>query len=54
MIDITGLNQTAGYNADATYALRVTYNPARKVVELDYANNAARVTFVPATLPVRS
>jgi hypothetical protein len=54
MLDITTLNQTIGYNPEATYSLRVTFNPAQKVEEIDYGNNFAIATFVPAALPVRS
>lgn len=54
MIDITTLNQTLGYDPEAEYSLRVTFNPAGKVDEADLTNNAATATFIPAAVPVRS
>jgi hypothetical protein len=54
MIDITTLNQTAGYDPETSYALKITFNPAQKVEEVDYGNNFAVVSFIPAALPVRS
>jgi hypothetical protein len=54
MLDITTLNQTAGYDPEATYSLRVTFNPAGKVDEADLTNNVAVVDFIPAALAVRS
>lgn len=54
MIDITTLSDTPLYDPQATYQLRVTFNPAGKVFESDYDNNFATVAFIPDALPVRS